>query len=120
MIDPETGVSHRETIEGLLKRARTPEKREELESELHSDALPLAGRYLWDIFTRLHNRRSSGGFGVSPITWPDIDAFVRLTRSALSPWEIEVIEDCDAAFLGAIAKRDAKTETRFSGEVPGN
>ncbi len=103
-----------------MKRARTPEKREELEAELHSDPLPLAGKYLWDIFTRLHNRRSSGGFGVSPITWPDIDAFTRLTRCALSPWEIEVIEDCDAAFLAAVSKRDAESETRTSGEAPGD
>lgn len=44
-------------------------------------------------------RRKGGGFGLSPIEWPDIDAFVRNSQFNLAPWEIEVVEDLDDMFL---------------------
>lgn len=55
--------------------------------------------YLWKIFGRLSNRRSSNGFGATPLGWSDIDAFCRLSQTKLQPWEIEIIEDLDAMYL---------------------
>jgi len=36
-----------------------------------------------------------------PISWQDIDAFVRQTGFRMAPWEIETIEAIDDAFLEA-------------------
>lgn len=73
--------------------------------ELRSAPLPSAGVYLWDVFMRLHSRRSSNGFGLSPITWGDLDAFIRLTGIRLAPWEVEAIEDLDRAFMTEQARQ---------------
>lgn len=52
--------------------------------------------YLWRVFQRLARRRTSNGFGSNnPITWADIDAFVRHSKFPLKPWEVEIIEDLD-------------------------
>jgi hypothetical protein len=40
-----------------------------------------------------------GGLGAGAITYPDIDAWARLTRRAPAPWEITAIKDLDAAWL---------------------
>lgn len=55
----------------------------------------MALEYLWRTFRRLARRRTSNGFSSNPITWPDIDAFVRRSKFALTPWEVEIIEDLD-------------------------
>lgn len=62
----------------------------------------MALAYLWLAYRRLR-RRKGGGMGPGPIEWPDIDAFLRLSGLSLVPWEIEVIEDLDDAFMGAVA-----------------
>ena len=41
---------------------------------------------------------------LNPISWPDIDAFVRQSRTVLAPWEIRLIEDLDDLFRVAQAK----------------
>ena len=61
--------------------------------------MPRELAYILKIFNRLRRRKGSNGFGVGPIEWPDIDAFVRNTRVDLKPWEIEVIESLDDLFL---------------------
>lgn len=48
---------------------------------------------------RIRRRKGGSGFGLSPIEWPDIDAFVRNSQFRLTPWELEVIEDIDDVFL---------------------
>ncbi|AKR57123.1 hypothetical protein XM25_15235 [Devosia sp. H5989] len=93
----------REHLEGLLSRARTDKRREELEAELAVPPFPLALTYLWQAYGRLR-RRCSTGLGLSPITLGEIDAFVRLTGSRLAPWEVETIERLDEAWLEANAK----------------
>ena len=62
--------------------------------------MPKALAYLFLSYMRIR-RRKGGGFGVTPIEWPDIDAFVRNSQFRLAPWEIEVIESLDDAFLAA-------------------
>lgn len=58
--------------------------------------------YLWQTFLRLSARRSANGFAISPISWPDIDAFVRQSGFSLAPWEVEVIEELDRQFLASL------------------
>ena len=55
--------------------------------------------YLWSLFLELHNHRGSGGMGPSPITWPDLDAWQRLTRRTLAPWEFDLLGALDNVFF---------------------
>jgi hypothetical protein len=45
--------------------------------------------------------------GVSPVGWPEIDAFVRNSRVTLSPWEIETLEDIDDLYVAEQARQMA-------------
>ncbi|WP_425486856.1 phage tail assembly chaperone [Aminobacter niigataensis] len=60
--------------------------------------------YLWSRFNRLSNRRGTNGFGPSLLTYPEIDAFQRLTGFRFTPWEIEMIEMLDHAYIAARAE----------------
>jgi hypothetical protein len=93
----------RETLEGLLKRARTDERRADLEDQLAVPPLPPALAYLWQAFLRLASRRQSSGFGPMKLGWSEIEAFNRLSGLALRPWEIEVIEALDDRWMAAQA-----------------
>jgi hypothetical protein len=93
----EDGVPHRQILEGLLERTQKPERRAELEAELETPPLPLELEYIWNAFCRLSARRRSG-FGIEPIAWSDLDAFMSLTGTRLAPWEIRLIEDLDDQF----------------------
>ena len=58
----------------------------------------MAGLHLWRIFHRLNARRGSNGFGINPISWGEIDAFVRTSGITLAPWEVEIVEMLDDLF----------------------
>ncbi len=67
--------------------------------------------YLWRVFIRLHSRRGSNGFGANPITFADIEAFIRLSGTRLVPWEVEVIEELDNLYRMALAQASKPTPT---------
>lgn len=92
----------RETLEGLLSRARTDARKAELSEELAVPAMPMALQYLWDAFMRIRRRKGAGLNGPLPIEWPDIAAFVTLSGWRFAPWEIEIIEDLDSLWLSSI------------------
>lgn len=91
----------RETLEGLLGRARRPERRAELEAELAVPPYPEPLAYLWLAFNRMRRRKGSNGFGIVPLDWADFDGFARLTGFAFAPWEIAILEDLDDLFLAS-------------------
>ena len=91
-------------LEGILTRTKSAEKRAECEAELALPRFPMALLYVWQAFNRLSRRRGSNGFGVNPISWSDIDAFVRNSKVALRPWEISLIEDLDDLYRSEVAK----------------
>lgn len=95
-------MPYREHLEGLLKRAKRPERVAELEAELAVPPMPAGAVYLWNAFMRLSSRRGSSGWGPLMISWPEIDAFQRLSWVRLAPFEIEIIERLDEAWLGAV------------------
>ena len=65
--------------------------------------------YLWTAYNRIRGRKSGNGFGgASPIEWPDIDSFNRLSGMALAPWEVVMLERLDNAFLRSLADAAAK------------
>lgn len=106
-VEDKDGHTLRETLEGLLKRARTPERRAEIEDQLAVPEMPVALAYLWSAFQRIRSRRGGNGFGPSPITWADIDAYVRLSGVRLAPWEVEIVEALDDVWLREMATRDS-------------
>lgn len=85
-------------LEGLLTRTRDPVKRAEREAELACPPFPEALRHVWSAFCRLSARRGANGFSINPISWPDIDAYVRHSKMPLAPWEIRLIEELDDLF----------------------
>lgn len=86
-------------MSGLVRRTRHPERLAEYEAELFVPPMPKSLVHVWIAFRRIRKRKGSNGFAASPIEWPDIDAFVRNSRTHLTPWEIELIEDLDDLFL---------------------
>jgi hypothetical protein len=58
---------------------------------------PASLSYLWSIFLRISNRRGQPG----PLLWSEIDAFLRVSKVRLAPWEIEVIEELDRLYVNA-------------------
>lgn len=60
--------------------------------------------YLWRLFNRIRSRKGSSGFGRSPIEWPDLDAFQRLSGITLRPFELEMIEMLDDLCLADHSK----------------
>ena len=62
---------------------------------------PEAVRYLWNIYWRIRNRRCGNGWSASPIELGDIAAFIQLSGMRLAPWEAEIIEALDDAWLAS-------------------
>lgn len=91
-------------MEGLIERASSAEKRAKYEAELECPPFPMALLHVWTAFQRLSARRGSNGFGINPISWPDIDAYVRHSRMPLAPWEVRLIEELDDLFRAEQAK----------------
>lgn len=48
--------------------------------------------------------------GREPIEWSDLVAFLSLTKSSLTPWEIEIIEDLDDLYRAATTSSGAVDE----------
>jgi len=53
----------------------------------------------------LNDARPAGGFGVAAITYPDIDAWVRLTGRKPTPWEVGTLKALDRVFLKVMSEK---------------
>jgi hypothetical protein len=104
------GLTLREVLEGLLERTTNETRRAVYLAELACPPLPEALIYLWHAFCRLSARRGSG-FSVSPISWSDIDAFVRNAGMKLAPWEIRILEDIDDLYRASLAAKPTQDES---------
>lgn len=87
-----------------MQRARSPDKKAKYQAELDCPDFPMPLLHVWSAFHRLSARRGCNGFGINPISWPDIDAFVRHSRIRLAPWEVRLIEQLDDLFRVEQAK----------------
>lgn len=74
---------------------------------MRSPPFPEELGYLWQIYLRLSARRSVG-WGRSPLSWADIDAFCRLTGTRLVPWEIKIIEMLDDLSFKDVKKEEGE------------
>ena len=67
--------------------------------------LPLAGRYLWDYWKELHKRRARG-WDASPLSWPEIEAWLRVTNSltgrTVEAWEVAAVLEIDDELTAAL------------------
>lgn len=101
----DSGISYGEAIAAQARRTRNPRRKAKLLAKLERPPLPDPLRYLWRLYWRLRRRKAGNGWGPNPIEWPDIDAFARNARVALTPFEIETIEMLDDSFLAAMREK---------------
>ncbi len=69
---------------------------------LREPKVPARFTYLWSWFLELHARRGAGMHGPASLTWPDMDAWARLTQRTPNAWEWRVIAALDDAFFRAV------------------
>lgn len=62
-------------------------------------AFPKALGYIWRAYTRMRRRAAPGFAGPQPVTFLEIDAFMRLKGHRFAPWEIDLIEMLDDIYL---------------------
>ncbi len=68
---------------------------------------PIELEYLWVWFCKLRQHRTSNGFGMNRLEPVQIEAWFRLERADVEPWEVDVIyslDTIDMRFLQKIAK----------------
>lgn len=94
------GQTERQALE-FRQQQRQRREPDHFDPLLIGPPLPLAGEYLWTWFRRLHRRRRYSESGPLPISTGDIRDWIELHRCPLDPFEIEIIEDLDDAYLGA-------------------
>lgn len=73
----------------------------------NAPAIPESVAYLWAYFWELSRARSNNGFGPLALQYSDIEAWTRLTRQKLDPWELNAIVSLDALYLESLAKKPA-------------
>jgi len=71
--------------------------------------LPDSLAHCWYWFLDLNNTRPSG-FGVSAITYLEIQAYFTLLQIPVQPWEVEIIKLFDQIAMGVSAKQQAEAE----------
>lgn len=59
---------------------------------------PDAGISVWDAWLDLHDARQPGMSGPGPLTFSEIDAYIRLTGNRLRSWQVEAIRSMDRVF----------------------
>lgn len=66
--------------------------------------------YLWRLFRELDCRRTSNGFGPNPLSFVEIDAWMRATRRTLKAWEVEALTSIDNAIQKAFSEERSKSK----------
>jgi hypothetical protein len=74
--------------------------------------VPIAGRRVWSIFLELNATRASG-MGPSPISYGEIEAWSRLRREPVRPFEVTMLRALDRAYLEA-ARADKDPAPKIS------
>lgn len=73
----------------------------QLDKNPETPEVPPAGQRVWGIFLDLNATRGSNGFGPLPIAYSEIEAWSRLRREPVRPFEIDIIRALDEAMLKA-------------------
>lgn len=60
---------------------------------------------------------ASGGMGISGVSWSEIEAWMRATRTQLEPWEADALHRMSGAYASAYsASQDPDQKPYWSGE----
>jgi hypothetical protein len=73
--------------------------------DLDGPPVPASCRHIWGWFRELAAARGSNGFGPNPISYADIAAWSRLTRTIVRPIEVSVLLHLDHVFFAETATR---------------
>lgn len=57
---------------------------------------------VWLDFLEVCGHRGSTGHGPAPLTYPDLEAWARLTGADVSPWRVRVLMAVDRAFVDVL------------------
>ena len=80
----------------------------ELENQIK---MPESLTHCWQWFIDLNATRPAG-FGISPITYSEIQAYFSLLQIQSEPWEVEVIKIFDRVALEVAAEQQAKEDKK--------
>lgn len=69
--------------------------------------VPTAGRRVWSIFLELNATRTVG-MGPNPIGFGEIEAWSRMRREPVRPFEVTMLRALDAAYLEAAREPQAQ------------
>ena len=63
---------------------------------------PVLNKYedwLLHVFFQINEGRQSGMAGPLPLTFSEIQSFISITATELTPWEVETIKDMDRSYV---------------------
>lgn len=63
--------------------------------DLHGPEIPADLVYLWRWFLDLNGARQGSGFGPSPISWGELNAYFRLHDIDPAAWELKLLRRLD-------------------------
>lgn len=99
------GKTLREHLESVVKQGITPKELENLVE------LPESLSHCWYWFLDLNNTRPQG-FGISPISYFEMQAYFHVLQIPVEPWEIEIIKFFDRIALDISQKQQEKEKQK--------
>lgn len=100
----EKGVTRRKALQSLLQRRAEVAAR--ARKELAGPGRPSGFLYLWEMFLEVGRSRGASMVGLNPISYPDIDAWARLTGRAPDALEVDALFAIDAAWRDPKERED--------------
>lgn len=90
------GTTWREHLEQLEKYVGRP--------QIEESEPPKGVEYVFKWFFSLNRCRGSNGFALLPLGYSELQAWSRLTRTELAPWEAEALIAMDETYRATVAK----------------
>lgn len=88
------GITIREHLEQVEKQiGRKPKEL------VNPNEFPLVLAYIWSAFISLSRGRTIGFSGPNPLTYPDIESWMRLTGTPLNSRDIEAVKTLDNEYI---------------------
>ncbi|RKG68646.1 hypothetical protein D7V80_11650 [Corallococcus sp. CA054B] len=72
---------------------------------LEAPPLPEALAHVWGWFAELSNARGAGAFTLNPISFSDMESWVRLSGHRPTSSEVQLLRRLDEAFLVEVSKK---------------
>ena len=72
----------------------------------------------WEFFIDLHNKRTSNGFGLNPISWEAMQSYFSLIQYQPWEWELKLISKLDSVALSAYAKEQERNQKKQENSKP--